>query len=119
MSELLEAAKSTTAALVAAVSLLKRGSKKVAPSNTMFDIMIADYEKAIETARSAIAGAEHSGLVTVRRADVERLETIERAAIRLAYIVRKSVNAGPISNDPTSEGQAWRALRAALGEATP
>lgn len=56
--ELLEASKATLAALVAAVSLLKRGSKKAAPSNTMFDIMIADYEKAIEAARAAIAKAE-------------------------------------------------------------
>lgn len=54
--------------------------------------------------------------VTIPRVDVERLEAIERAAKRLAYIVRKSVNAGPISNDPTTEGQAWRLLREALGE---
>lgn len=56
--DLLEASKATLAALVAAVSLLKRGSKKAAPSDTMFDIMIADYEKAIEAGRAAIAKAE-------------------------------------------------------------
>lgn len=55
---LLESAKSTTAALVAAVSLLKRGSKKAAPSDKMFDTMIADYENAIEAARAAISQAE-------------------------------------------------------------
>lgn len=56
--DLLEGLKSTTASLVAAVSLLKRGTKKAAPSDTMFDMMIADYEKAIEAGRSAIAKAE-------------------------------------------------------------
>lgn len=54
--------------------------------------------------------------VTVPVSDIERLETIEKAAKRLAYIVRKSVNSGPLSNDPTAEGQAWRELRTALGE---
>lgn len=53
---------------------------------------------------------------TVDGENMNRLEAIEQAARRLAYIVRKSVNAGPLSKDPTSEGQAWRALRAALGE---
>lgn len=47
---------------------------------------------------------------------VQRLIDIETAARRLAYIVRKSTNAGPISNDPTAEGHAWRTLREALGE---
>lgn len=57
--------------------------------------------------------------VTVPVEDIKRLEAIEAAARRLANIVRKSVNAGPVSNDPTSEGQAWRQLRRALGEETP
>jgi hypothetical protein len=48
--------------------------------------------------------------------DWQRLKAVEVAARRLAYIVRKSINSGPISNDPTSEGQAWRELRKALGE---
>ncbi|QIX21400.1 hypothetical protein FOB41_09750 [Agrobacterium pusense] len=56
--------------------------------------------------------------VTVPVEDIKRLEAIESAARRLANIVRKSVNAGPVSNDPTSEGQAWRQLRRALGEET-
>lgn len=54
--------------------------------------------------------------VVVRREDVERLEAIERAAKRLAYTVRKSVNSGPLSRDTTQEAEAWRALRTALGE---
>lgn len=60
-------------------------------------------------------GAMREG--TVDGENMNRLEAIEKAARRLAYIVRKSVNAGPLSKDPTSEAQAWRALRAALGEA--
>ncbi|XHE14040.1 hypothetical protein PCC82_04640 [Agrobacterium deltaense] len=54
--------------------------------------------------------------VTVPVEDIKRLEAVEKASRRLAYIVRKSVNSGPISNDPTAEGQAWRELRLALGE---
>lgn len=46
---------STLAHLVAATDLLKRTCvKKGAPSDKMFDIMIKDYTKAIEQARSAI-----------------------------------------------------------------
>ncbi len=40
--------------LVAAVSLLKRGSKKAAPSDKMFDQMISDYERAIERGRKEL-----------------------------------------------------------------
>lgn len=40
--------------LIAAVSLLKSGSKKAAPSDKMFDEMIADYERAIERGRAAL-----------------------------------------------------------------
>lgn len=56
--EMLEALKATVASLVAAVSLLKRGSKKAAPSNTVFDMMVSDYEKAVELGRAAIINAE-------------------------------------------------------------
>lgn len=56
--EMLEALKATTAHLIAAVSLLKRGSKKAAPSDTMFNMMIADREKAIEQGRAIISKAE-------------------------------------------------------------
>lgn len=56
-ARLSEALRSTLASLVAAVSLLKRGSKKAAPSNKMFDQMILDYEKSIEEARAALAGS--------------------------------------------------------------
>lgn len=58
IERLREAAISTTASLVAAVSLLKRGSKKAAPSDVMFDLMIADYEVSIERARAALKGGE-------------------------------------------------------------
>ncbi|TGV26365.1 hypothetical protein [Mesorhizobium sp. M4B.F.Ca.ET.143.01.1.1] len=46
-----EVIKDILASLVASVSLLKRGNKKAAPSDKMFDIMISDYEKSIERAR--------------------------------------------------------------------
>ena len=53
-----EALRTTTAHLVAAVSLLKRGGKKAAPSDKMFRTMIADYEKAIAQGRAALAQGE-------------------------------------------------------------
>lgn len=45
-----------------------------------------------------------------------RLKEIEWSVKRLAYVVRKSVNSGPLSIDPTAEANAWRAVRLALGE---
>ena len=53
-----EALRGTTAALVAAISLLERGGKKAAPSDTMFAMMLDDYRKAVEEARAALAMAE-------------------------------------------------------------
>jgi hypothetical protein len=46
------------ASLVAVVSLLKRGGKKAAPSDKMFDQMILDYERAIERGRAALAQSD-------------------------------------------------------------
>lgn len=46
-----------TAALAAAISLLDRGgkaAKKAAPSDKMFDQMLVDYRKHLETARAAL-----------------------------------------------------------------
>ena len=48
---------STTASLIAAVSLLERGGIKVAPSNMMFMQMLKDYKNSIDGARAAIKGA--------------------------------------------------------------
>ena len=45
---------STTVSLVAAISLLERGGKKAAPSNTMFLMMLADYQNAVNEARAAL-----------------------------------------------------------------
>ncbi len=44
------------ASLTAAVSLLKAGDKKAAPSDRMFDSMIADYERSIERGRKELNG---------------------------------------------------------------
>ena len=57
-----EAAKDALASLVAAVSLLKRSSKKAAPSDAMFDQMIVDYEASIDRTRAALTGdAQEAG----------------------------------------------------------
>lgn len=49
-----EALEDTLASLVAAHSLLSRSSKKAAPSDKMFDQMMADYAESIERARAAL-----------------------------------------------------------------
>lgn len=49
-----EALLDALAGLIAATSLLKRGSKKAAPSDKMFDQMVADYESAAFRARAAL-----------------------------------------------------------------
>ena len=46
--------------LVAAVSLLKRGSKKAAPSDRMFDQMIADYEASVARGRAYLGVQTHA-----------------------------------------------------------
>ena len=47
----------TAASLAAAVSLLERGgkaAKKAAPSDKMFDQMLADYRASLDAARAAL-----------------------------------------------------------------
>lgn len=56
--ELVEALKNTTTNLVAAHSLLQGGGEKAAASNTMFEIMLKDYEKSIEVGRAALKKLE-------------------------------------------------------------
>ena len=58
VDELVEALKNTTANLVAAHSLLQSGGEKAAASNTMFEIMLKDYEKSIEVGRAALKKLE-------------------------------------------------------------
>ena len=55
--DLLEALRGTTAALVAAISLLERGGKRAAPSDKMFAQMLKDYAKAAEGGRVAVLRA--------------------------------------------------------------
>src|ERR1700760_3421370 len=45
--------------LIAAVSLLKHGGKKAAPSNKMFDQMILDYEQSIARGRAFFTKEEN------------------------------------------------------------
>ena len=59
--DLYEALKNTTAHLVAAHSLLQSGGQKAAASNTMFEIMLKDYEKSIEVGRAALSKARGEG----------------------------------------------------------
>lgn len=55
--ELLGALRNVTVHLIAAHSLLQRGGKKAAASNTIFSMMLADYEKSFEVGRAAVAKA--------------------------------------------------------------
>ena len=50
-----EALKDVLVNLVAAVSLLEHSPKTAAPSNKMFDQMLADYRASIERGRAALA----------------------------------------------------------------
>ena len=54
IAELEAALSDATAHLVAAVSLLERGGKKAAPSNTMFAQMLVDHKNSIERGRAAL-----------------------------------------------------------------
>jgi hypothetical protein len=49
------AAVDTAASLAAAISLLEKGGKKAAPSNKMFDQMMADYRYSLERTRTTLA----------------------------------------------------------------
>ncbi|HEX3587762.1 MAG TPA: hypothetical protein VH024_17315 [Candidatus Angelobacter sp.] len=51
MTTVEDALRDLLANLVAAVSLLERGSKKAAPSDKMFDQMIVDYKRSIARGR--------------------------------------------------------------------
>jgi hypothetical protein len=84
--------------------------------NVAFDTELCANNPEAAADRIAELEVQLAQLIMKQDPEWQRLKAVEVAARRLAYIVRKSVNSGPISNDPTSEGQAWRALRDALGE---
>lgn len=71
-----------------------------------------------EAAADRIAELEQQLALVIMKQDPDwqRLKAVEVAVRRLAYIVRKSVNSGPLSKDPTQEAEAWRHVRIALGE---
>jgi hypothetical protein len=50
-----------TVSLIACHSLLSRGGKRAAASNKMFEIMLSDYEKAIEVGRAALQPKDGEG----------------------------------------------------------
>ena len=55
LAKAVKAAVDTCASLAAAISLLDRGGKKAAPSNKMFDQMMADYRASLERTRTTLA----------------------------------------------------------------
>jgi len=55
IAELVGVLGSVTAHLIAAHSLLSSGGKKAAASDTIFKIMLQDYEKSFEAGRKALA----------------------------------------------------------------
>lgn len=55
VAELVGVLGNVTAHLVAAHSLLSKGGKKAAASDTIFKIMLQDYEKSFEAGRKALA----------------------------------------------------------------
>ena len=60
-AELVGAVIDCAASLKAAISLLERGgksAKKAAPSDKMFDLMVADYKASLERARATLAQIE-------------------------------------------------------------
>lgn len=57
IAELVGVLGNVTTHLVAAHSLLSRGGKKAAASDTIFKIMLQDYEKSFEAGRKALARA--------------------------------------------------------------
>ena len=55
LAKAVSASVDTAASLVAAISLLEKGGKKAAPSNKMFDQMMADYRASLERTRTTLA----------------------------------------------------------------
>ena len=55
LAKAVEAVIDAGASLAAAISLLEKGGKKAAPSNKMFDQMLADYRNSLERTRTTLA----------------------------------------------------------------
>ena len=96
-----------TAALSAAISLLVKGgnaAKKAAPSDTMFDLMLEDYRKALADARAALS-TEAQPEVTLGLAEYEALKKaaellsvaveLEKARLDLSEIPDDEINNRP------------------------
>jgi len=75
---------------------------------------ICGYDDEIDLLKESLQG--HIMTIGIQEDEIKRMRAIESAVRRLAYVVRKSVNSGPLSRDPTSEAEAWRAVRLAIGE---
>ena len=73
-----EALKHALASLVAAISLLERTprAKKAAPSDKMFDQMIADYKAAIEQGRAALSTTPPQDVMEGIALDAETIQTL-------------------------------------------
>lgn len=80
--------------------------------------LIQEHVIVIEMQKEELQKAREKLAEVIMQQDEEfqRLKRIEQAVKRLAYVVRKSVNSGPLSKNPTQEAEAWRRLRITLGE---
>jgi len=70
------------------------------------------YSRAIGDVLDVIEKHDDTGGSTA--GEMKRLRRVEKAAIRLLNFFARSVNAGPLSKDPSAEGRACRELRDAL-----
>lgn len=89
-----EALTDVVAALAAAISLLGRtpNAKKAAPSDNMFNQMMADYEKALDAGRAALAAlapSEAGAVAWASRAELDEAHlTIQKSA--RVYVKKRS-----------------------------
>lgn len=84
--------------------------------NVAFDTELCAANPDAAADRIAELEQQLASVIMKQDPDWQRLKAVEAAVRRLAYIVRKSVNSGPLSKDPTQEAEAWRQVRIALGE---
>lgn len=92
----------TLASLVAAVSLLRRGGRKAAPSDTMFNMMLSDYEKSIEASRDALAQQPEAVDARIRKVIDARASSlqaeVESLRDALDHIARVALGSKKASN---------------------
>lgn len=75
----------TLASLAASISLLERTprAKKAAPSDKMFDQMIADYKAALEQGRAALAAPPQDVMEGIARTVTSELEQMHKDGVQM------------------------------------